>query len=192
VGSNPTSSDPIILVHKLTMFFHIKASSKDKKILKKFSWFLSKLETSTFTLKCLSKQKKKKVITILKSPHINKTAQEQFEFRFYNKRFLINSFQPLTFLSTLKQIKNQSFSGLNLEVKSSLKYNEKNRNFSKLISPDNFTLNTKHDFSKRKSTNKPSAQTLLLKKYIQSFDCHGEIFLKNIVYFSRNKLPSKF
>jgi ribosomal protein S10 len=171
------------------MFFHIKASSKDKKILEKFSWFLSKLETSTFILKCFSKQKKRKFITILKSPHINKTAQEQFEFRFYNKRFLINSFQPLTFLFILKKIKNLSFSGLNLEVKSLLKYNEKNKNFLKLISPDNLTLNIKHDCNKQ--ANKSSSQNLLLKKYIQLFDCYGEIFLKDIVYFNKSKSSNK-
>jgi ribosomal protein S10 len=191
VGSNPTSSDPIILARKLIMFFYIKASSKDKKVLEKFSWFLSKLETSTFTLKCFSKQKKRKFITILKSPHVNKTAQEQFEFRFYNKRFLINSFQPLTFLFILKKIKNLSFSGLNLEVKSLLKSNEKNNNFLKLISPDNLTLNIKHDYNKQKLTRKSLSQNLLLKKYIQLFDCYGEIFLKDIVYFKNNKLPTK-
>jgi ribosomal protein S10 len=174
------------------MFFYIKASSKDKKVLEKFSRFLSKLETSTFILKCFSKQKKRKFITILKSPHINKTAQEQFEFRFYNKRFLINSFQPLTFLFILKKIKNLSFSGLNLEVKGLLKYNEKNKNFLKLLSPDNFTLKIKHDYTKQKLINKSSPQNFLLKKYIQSFDCYGEIFLKDIVYFNNNKFSEKY
>jgi ribosomal protein S10 len=174
------------------MFFYIKASSKDKKVLEKFSWFLSKLETSTFILKCFSKQKKRKFITILKSPHINKTAQEQFEFRFYNKRFLINSFQPLTFLFILKKIKNLSFSGLNLEVKSLLEYNEKNKNFLKLISPDNLTLKIQHNCTKQKSINKSFPQNLLLKKYIQLFDCYGEIFLKDIIYFNNNKLSKKY
>ena len=191
MGSNPTSSDPIVLVLKLIMFFYIKASSKDQKVLEKFSFFLSKLETSTFTLKCFSKQKKRKFITILKSPHVNKTAQEQFEFRFYNKRFLINSFQPLTFLFVLKKIKNLSFSGLNLEVKSLLEHNEKNKNFLKLLSPDNLTLSIKHDCNKQKLTNKFPTENLLLKKYIQLFDCYGEMFLKDIVYFNSNKSPKK-
>ena len=191
MGSNPTSSDPIVLVLKLIMFFYIKASSKDQKVLEKFSFFLSKLETSTFTLKCFSKQKKRKFITILKSPHVNKTAQEQFEFRFYSKRFLINSFQPLTFLFILKRIKNLSFSGLNLEVKSLLEHNEKNKNFLKLISPDNLTLSVKPDCNKQKLPKKSFTQNFLLKKYIQLFDCYGEIFLKDIVYFNNNKSPKK-
>jgi len=179
------------LVLKLTMFFYIKASSKDKKVLKKFSWFLSKLETSTFILKCFSKQKKRKFITILKSPHVNKTAQEQFEFRFYNKSFLINSFQPLTFLFILKKIKNLSFSGLNLEVKSLLEHNEKNKNFLKLISPDNLTINIKHGWDNQKLNNKSSPQNPLLKKYIQLFDCYGEMFLKDVVYFNNGKSSKK-
>ena len=91
MGSNPTSSE------KLIMFIYLKASSKDQKTLEKFVQLFSKLEASTFVIKCLPKKKKRKFVTVLKSPHVNKTAQEQFEFRFYNKQFLINSFKPFTF-----------------------------------------------------------------------------------------------
>lgn len=153
------------------MFFYIKISSKDKKVLEKFSWFLSRLETSTFILKSFSRQKTKKFITILKSPHVNKTAQEQFEFRFYNKSFLINSFQPLIFLFLLKKLKNLSFSGLDLEIKSLFKYDEKNKKFLKLLNPDNFILDSKEAFIRSYSKN------LLLKRYVQLFDCYGESFL---------------
>jgi ribosomal protein S10 len=79
------------------MFFHIKVSSKDKKVLENFGQFLSKLEMTSNFLKSFSKQNTRKFVTILKSPHVNKTAQEQFEFRFYTKEFVISSFKPLTF-----------------------------------------------------------------------------------------------
>ena len=79
------------------MFLKFKVSSKDRHILKKFLSFLQKLTTPSTTLKYFSKQKKRKVVTILKSPHVNKTAQEQFDYRFYTNEFLVNSTQPFTF-----------------------------------------------------------------------------------------------
>ena len=153
------------------MFFHLKASAKDIRVLEKFSHFLNKLETSTFVLKQRSKQNKRKFITILKSPHVNKTAQEQFEYRFYNKQFLINSFNSLTFLFVLKKAQVSSFPGLKLEVKGVINTNEKTRNFQKMFNPDNFVL-------------KPYLQSTIklvsVTKYIQLFDCHGETFLKKV------------
>lgn len=160
------------------MFFYIKASCKDQKILKKFSNFLRKIETFIFVLKYSSKQKKRKFITVLKSPHVNKTAQEQFEFRFYNKQFIINSFKPLTFLFILKKLKNSSFPGLNLKIKIGFNSHEKNINFRKLSNPDNFLLSL--------NTNQLNVQSLLFQKYVQMFDCYGESFLKNIVRFNKS------
>lgn len=160
------------------MFFYISASSKDKKVLKKFSSFLYKLEASTLTLKYFSRQKKRKFITILKSPHVNKTAQEQFEYRFYKKQFLISSFKPLTFLFFLKKIKNVSFSGLNLQVKGIASLKGKNMQLLKLVNPDNFVLN-------ERSKNLRNVSFLTddsLKEYIRLFDCYGELYLQKKHY----------
>ena len=55
--------------------------------------------------KIFSKKKKIKKFAILKSPHIYKSAQEQFEYRIYSKKILINSFKPSIFLLVLKKIK---------------------------------------------------------------------------------------
>ena len=103
------------------MFFHIKVSSKDKELLESFSQHLSKIETTSNFLKSFSKQNARKFITILKSPHVNKTAQEQFEFRFYTKEFIVNSFKPLTFFLILKKINNLSFSGIDLKINGFIK-----------------------------------------------------------------------
>ena len=153
------------------MFFYLKASSKDKKVLNNFIKFLSKLEVSPLALKYFSKQKKRKFITILNSPHVNKTAQEQFEFRIYNKQFLINSFKPFSFFLLLKKIKNSSFPGLNLEIKGLFDNVKENENILKALNPDNVNLiqaKDVHILSEAK------------QKYIQLFDCYGEIYLKNL------------
>jgi len=153
------------------MFFHLKASAKDMRVLEKFSNFLNELDTSIFVLKHRSKQNQRKFITILKSPHVNKTAQEQFEYRFYHKQFLINSLNPLTLFFMLKKAQNSSFSGLKLEIKSVMDPKEKTRNSRKIFNPDNFL-----------ALEYPIADSSLVKNYIQLFDCHGETFLKSIVH----------
>ena len=158
------------------MFFYISASSKDKNVLKKFSSFRSKIETSLLTWKHFSRHKKRKFITILKSPHVNKTAQEQFEFRFYKKQFLVNSLKPLTFLLFLKKIKNLSFSGLNLEIKGVVNPQERTTYFLRSMDPDNLILENYLNKTKKMT----SFNDVFVKEYIQLFDCYGEIYLKDI------------
>ena len=171
------------------MFFHIKVSSKDKKLLNSFSQHLSKIETTSNFLKSFSKQNARQFITILKSPHVNKTAQEQFEFRFYTKEFIVNSFKPLTFFLILKKINNLSFSGIDLKINGLFKENKKKNLIA--VNPDNTDLNilknyglTKKKTLKRKSFNYKnfSESFHFSKRYIQLFDCYGEMSLKNDFY----------
>ena len=174
------------------MFFHVKVSSKDKKVLENFSQFLSKLKTTSNFLKSFSKQNTRKFVTVLKSPHVNKTAQEQFEFRFYTKEFIINSFKPLTFFFILKKINNLSFSGINLKIKGFSKENKKKELTA--INPDNINLNVvkkygllqkkslKQKIVKDKNLKKLNADFYFSKRYIQLFDCYGEVSLKNDFY----------
>lgn len=155
------------------MFFHFKVSSKDGQVLKKFLRFLHKLKISTTVLKHFSKQKKRKFITVLKSPHVNKTAQEQFEFKYHSKEFLVDSLKPLTFFLTIKKIQNFSFPGLKLEVKGLVHLDKKSKSFLRLLNPDNVVL---EDYS-NKTLKQLSPPT---KKYIQLFDCYGELYLKEL------------
>jgi ribosomal protein S10 len=150
------------------MFLYFKVSSKDNKILKKFLRFLLKLDILPVVVKYIPKQQKRKFITILKSPHINKTAQEQFEFRYYSKEFIINSVKPLTFFLIIKKLKNLIFSGLKLEVKGSFNFEKKNKSFLNQLNPDNIILNQPQTYPK----------LFFQKRYIQLFDCYGEVWLK--------------
>ena len=166
------------------MFFYLKVSSKDNKVLEKFIQFLLKLETSPTILKHFAKQKKRKFVTILKSPHVNKTAQEQFEFRYYRKQFLINSLKPLTYFLTLKKIKNMSFPGIKLEVKGLFSKSEKNKIFLKIANPNNVISQNKYNL-------KVDEQLKIFQtKYIQLFDCYGEICLSN-TFYSQKKCLNK-
>jgi ribosomal protein S10 len=165
------------------MFFYLKVSSKHKKVLQNFVAFLSKLEESPIVLKYVSKRNTRKFITILKSPHVNKTAQEQFEFRFYSKQFLISSAQPLMFFLKLKKIKNSSFPGIHLETQVLLNNGRHIKSLSKVFNPDNIIL-------PRKFEKVPFVKPLLLKKYIQLFDCYGEVFLKNTFHLKSKRIFS--
>ena len=86
--------------------FIIEIKSVDKKTLtiyKKF--FLKILIKLDICFNIINLPNKKKIITLLKSPHVNKKAREQFEHRIYKKRFLIKSNVNLKLLKVLTLIK---------------------------------------------------------------------------------------
>lgn len=148
----------------------IKVSYKNDQVLNNLVKFFKKLELVPTIIKHSSKQKKKKFLTILKSPHVNKTAQEQFEFRFYNKEFLFESIKPLTIFIILKKLKALSFPGVHFKAKSLINsVNKKNQNTLTILDPDNVVLNSNSLFISQ-------------KKCLQLFDCYGEAYLKNLLY----------
>ena len=152
------------------MRIFIKVSYKNDQILKNLAKFFKKLELLPTIIKHSSKQKKKKFLTILKSPHVNKTAQEQFEFRFYNKEFLFESIKPLTIFIVLKKLKALSFPGVQFKAKSLISsVNKKNKNILTILDPDNIILNSNSLFTSQ-------------KKCLQLFDCYGEAYLKDLFY----------
>lgn len=172
------------------MFFYLKVSCKDKKILEKFTRVFTKIKSLPIFIKPFPKYEKRKFVTILKSPHVNKTAQEQFEYRFFSKHFLVFSMKPQIFFLFLKRLKNLSFSGIKLEVKGVFEKNVTNKYILKLVNPDNIVLQTSYfnqkSFRKEKTENKDFKSVPndidLSKKYIQLFDSYGEIYLKNTFY----------
>jgi len=151
------------------MFFQLQVLAKDKKVLESFIIFFFNLQKASSTWKVILNSKKRDVITVLKSPHVNKTAQEQFEYRLYSKKILINSFKPSIFLLVLKKIKSFSFPGISLKVIGVCNKSNKLSKTLRLFAPRNLYL---------------SNSSKCFSKYIQLFDGQGEIILK-IKYFSR-------
>src|SRR4051812_5104677 len=112
MGSNPISSVNFF-IKKLKMFFYITIYSKEKTTLQNFFIFLSKLNVITF--KFFSQKQKKsehKFLTILKSPHINKTAQEQFEYKCFTSQIALYSTDLFFCFVILKRILKKGFPGL--------------------------------------------------------------------------------
>ena len=167
MGSNPTSSEN----NKLKMFFQLQIVSKDQKMLIKFVNFFLKLQKFSSTWSIISNLNKNDVITVLKSPHVNKTAQEQFEYRFYSKKILINSFKPSLFFLTLKKIKGTSFSGVFLKLTKLPSTSKKIKEVLKVLNPS--TVRIKPAYQNMSGNN-----SKIFSKYIQLFDCYGELLLK--------------
>lgn len=151
------------------MFFQLQIVSKDKKILKKFLKFFYSLQKTSSTWNVISNFNKRSFITVLKSPHVNKTAQEQFEYRAYSKKIFINSVKPFTFLLMLKKIKGLSFSGISVKLIGLSRKSKKLKTIFNFLDPKNMIL---------KIDNKIIKTKVGFSKYVQLFDCHGEVLLK--------------
>ena len=179
------------------MFFYLKISCKHQRILKKFLHFFTKLESFPIVIKSFPKSEKRKFVTVLKSPHVNKTAQEQFEYRYYSRHLLVRSFKPLTFFLFLKKLKNLSFPGINFEVKSFFDKNKTHKQVLLIISPDNIILKKITDqqdmnenrlklnsqpFNSVVTLKDDKSYLVLSKRYMQLFDLYGEICLKKAFY----------
>jgi ribosomal protein S10 len=116
--------------------YTIKLYSKDKKsledFLKLFRDSKSKVQNFQIVLKTLKKQKRKKKITILKSPHVNKKAQTQFQLTKYQVIIECFSWEIKKNTILLKKIKNYLFPGIKIKIK------KKNFSSGKNITQDIF------------------------------------------------------
>lgn len=95
------------------------ASSKRKEDLTSFLSCLKKLSLiATCEVYVKTKSNKKSIFSVLKSPHINKTAQEQFQKKKHSCSFVLNPNPRVTIelLLFIKSLLSSRFSGINLRV----------------------------------------------------------------------------
>jgi hypothetical protein len=168
-----------LIKKKLTKVIIIKIS-KNELLSYKFKSYTHKKIYKIKKRKCFIKKKngffnyfkqkqKQKVFTTLKSPHVNKTAQEQIEFRLFSRQIKIFSFQILKFLILIKQIQTKICPDIEIQIKFVL--NNKIISKTKLISldPDNYKI--KRFFLKKKK-DISYKQTIF---YLKLFDMYGEL-----------------
>lgn len=122
--------------------YNLIINSKNQKSLFKFVDFLNKNLVINFNYlkKSIKKKTGKKVITILKSPHVNKKAQEQFEIRLFSKQLKIDTTQTLKLLVFLKKINIYLFPDINIKIKFYGSINKKNLLQKKILNPDNLNV----------------------------------------------------
>jgi ribosomal protein S10 len=123
--------------------YNITLYSKNKKSLNYFLKFLKhnlKIQNTQIFLKFKNKKNKKKKITVLKSPHVYKTAQEQFEYKIYSIKISFYSYRTKKYLVVLKRIKNQLFPDIKINIEGSIK-NRQNLVRRTPLNPNSFTFN---------------------------------------------------
>jgi ribosomal protein S10 len=104
------------------VFINIIIKSKNKNSLKLF-FKASQRIFRIKKLKCYKKtvffQKKraKKLFTILKSPHVNKTAQEQFQFNLFSRNLRMKAYRISKVLVVLKKLQSVCFADIQIKIK---------------------------------------------------------------------------
>ena len=106
---------------------------------------------------------KKKVITVLKSPHVNKTAQEKFEYRIYKNKIKCFTPQILLLLTFLKKLRFSFLSDINFKLILISNNKIEKKNLKNQININNFCLVYKE---------------LNLIKYLKLLVLSGEYILK--------------
>lgn len=164
----------------------LKITSKNEKSLKSFLELFSKYSKTQFNVlsRSTAKKKSKKFFSLLKSPHVNKTAQEQFEFRTFSVQVHITTSDPAKNLMFLKKLTKELFHDISVNLKLNQNSHLIKKNKLAVFSPDNLKF-----FNKQPSffNCKRKAQTRILKKlelsllakFLKTFDVFGEIVVNN-------------
>merc|ERR1712187_248193 len=95
--------------------------SKDRKSLKRYLNLLiksSKLLKLNLTNRTNSGKRKIKRVSVLKSPHVNKTAQEQFEFELFSSKLIVETTQTFKILTLIKKLRSTILSSVKIKVNS--------------------------------------------------------------------------
>jgi ribosomal protein S10 len=93
-----------IKVYKMKTF-NVTITSRNKNSINDFFLFFNGNTVCNLNVikKYFQKKIEKKKLTILKSPHVNKKAQEQFESRLFKKQFTVQTTKNLKYLIFLKR-----------------------------------------------------------------------------------------
>lgn len=106
--------------------FTILLYSKNKNTLDHFLNFFKNSKNQNFriTKKLFQNKRKKKKISILKSPHVNKTAQKHFQYVYFRISLSFRTHELQKSVSFIKKIKNKLFPGLKIILKGTHKKKE--------------------------------------------------------------------
>jgi ribosomal protein S10 len=146
-------------------------SNNPNSIQKFFLFFFYNKKISFNTIKkYFQKKRDKKILTILKSPHVNKTAQEQFEYRIYSRQITMYSSQNFQYLVFLKKVSVHLFPDIKIKIKFDMSRGMEKR--TDILNPTHL----KRDFFRDGNRENLKLQT---KSVIKAFDIYGELLLMN-------------
>jgi hypothetical protein len=128
----------------------------------------------------LNRVSNRKIITVLKSPHVNKTAQEQFESLFYRAKINIFSYKYWLLLVFIKHLKSTTlFSDVNLKIKVNLNNSNYHKRVVEYLNPNNFYLINYCELGSEELDLK--CLFLNIPYYLMLFDIYGSLKLSKIV-----------
>lgn len=174
--------------------FKLKLSSKNKETINYFCLHFFNRTNIKHNFKIIKKfkygTKKTKKVTILTSPHVYKTAQEQFEYKIFYQNFNLLVTNYKKFLLLLKKIKTNRFSDINIQLTFKIQkfnnyfftnYLQKNLNyfflnnfFVKKKKKNNFFIIKEKEESKKLIKNLIDIKTKTSSNLLKIFDVLGE------------------
>lgn len=160
--------------------YNITLISNNKKSLNKFFYlFIDNIKLTNFRIinKIIKKNLKKKRVTILKSPHVNKKAQEQFELNYFKYQFNIYLPKDFKLVLLLKSIQKKLLTDIKKKIKIVTSPSIITRKNKKICDPANF--NSKNYFILNYNSinlKKNNTTNNSLDQYINIFDIYGENF----------------
>src|SRR6056297_487007 len=122
----------------------LKILAKNEKSVKNFlHFFFNYLKTkSNIIQKSSSANRNRKIVTLLKSPHVDKTAQEHFELRILKKEILIKSFCLKKDFIFLKKVLNRLFQDISINLTFTIAKKVDQKNKQSLFYLNNVRLQT--------------------------------------------------
>lgn len=171
--------------------YSLKILSKNEKSLNNFLFFFFNSLKTKFNIiqKLVTAHNTRKVITLLKSPHVNKIAQEQFEIRVFSKRLLAKSFYLEKNLIFLKKILNKLFKDISISLEFITDKDVNFKNSLWIFYPDNFELPTGKTYrvnlkrtkqkNRLKTVNLRKSSLFNLTKFLSTISLFGEILTVN-------------
>lgn len=156
------------------MKLHLKIFSKNKNSQILFIKAVNRiLHESHLNLNCLIKNsqqtKTKQIFTVLKSPHANKTAQEQFQYNISSKRIKFYTFRFPKLIIILQKLQKELFPDVLAKIYLVLKVND-------LKKFKNYTSNPKLYQLKMVKHRNPNK----FSPYLTFFDFCGGLELKSV------------
>lgn len=160
----------------------IKTDSKNKNSIAKFYWTVfnrKNININSLTIKKKFKNKNSKnFVSVLKSPHVNKKAQEQLEIRNFSKQFIISTTNSVKFIYFIKKLKNVCFPDVKVQI-TFLSNKKKEKLFlNKLLHLNNFKSDTlqKNKSNTLKSVKKNKKKIVArVTTLLKLLDAYGEL-----------------
>lgn len=163
----------------VSLFLKSKNLFSIKFFVRFFTYVLCRLNIR-YTLRKYVRPTLKKRFTVLKSPHVNKVAQEHFEFSLYSYQVTIFSHNYPLLLTLIKYSKGSTlFSDVRFKVKINVNISRYQNHLIQDLNPNNFFL---LDYSNPlKIVEQNSSFLSNIPYYLMLFDIYGSLKLSKIV-----------